>query len=44
MIALEKPKVMAMPKPRKDGERVSAREAFGAAMAKFPKTMAHLAK
>ena len=44
MFALEKPKVMATPKPRSDGERVGAREAFLAAMAKFPKTMAHLAK
>jgi hypothetical protein len=44
MLALEKPKQMAVAKPRNDGKRVDIKAAYKDAMKKYPKTMAYLAK
>ena len=44
MLALEKPKIMAVAKPRRDGERVDPKAAVRNAMKKYSRTMAHLAK
>ena len=44
MLALEKPKTMAVAKPLRNGERVDPKAALRNALAKYPRTMAHLAK
>jgi hypothetical protein len=44
MRTLEKPKEMAMIKPRPDRQRVDVEAAYKAMIRKLPKTFAHLAK
>jgi len=44
MIAIEKPKEMAVARPRSDGKRADIKAVYRDAMKKYPRTMAHLAK
>lgn len=44
MLALEKPKEMAIAKPRKDGKRVCVEDTYRRAVKQFPKTLDYLAR
>lgn len=44
MLTLQKPKEMAVAKPRKDGKRVNVEDTYRRAMKQFPKTMEYLAR
>lgn len=44
MLALQKPKEMAVAKPRKDGKRVDVQDTYKRMIAKYPKTFEYLAK